>query len=164
LRSFAAIREKAGCRLVIAGDGPERATLESLARQLLPDGSYVFTGHIDAVERVYSALDIFALPSDTEQMPTSLMEAMAAGLPAVATDVGDVLRMVSAENLPFIVQRDTQTFSDALFRLVCDQADRNRIGDANRAMARAQFEISRMFRDYEVLFSACGGADISGAS
>jgi glycosyltransferase involved in cell wall biosynthesis len=164
LRAFAKVREKTDCRLVIAGDGPERAALEALARQLLPGGSYLFTGHIDAVERVYVALDIFALPSDTEQMPTSLMEAMAAGLPAVATDVGDVSRMVSTENQPFLVSRDTRAFADALFRLVRDQTDRNRIGAENRATARAQFDISRMYRDYERLFSPRRDADITCAN
>jgi len=153
LEAFASVREKADCRLVIAGDGPERAPLEAMARQLLPGGSYLFTGHIERVERVYSALDIFALTSDTEQMPTSLMEAMAAGLPVAATNVGDIMQMVTAENRSFIVPRETQLFADALFHLVRDGSARERIGGANGANAQTQFGIARMFRDYDALFS-----------
>ncbi|MGH6876179.1 MAG: glycosyltransferase family 4 protein [Rhizomicrobium sp.] len=162
LRAFASGREKTACRLVIAGDGAERTQLEALARQLLPEGSYVFIGQIDAVERVYGALDIFALSSDTEQMPTSLMEAMAAGLPVVSTDVGDVMDIVAAQNRPFVVPREGRQFAETLCRLATDEESRPSIGAANRAAAGARFGIARMFSDHDTLFSSLlnsGGAN-----
>jgi glycosyltransferase involved in cell wall biosynthesis len=153
LRAFASVREKTACRLVIVGDGPERASLEALARALLPDGSYAFTGRVDAVERVYAGLDIFALSSDTEQMPTSLMEAMATGLPAVATGVGDVEQMVSAENRPFVVPCEAPKFAAALSRLVGDEATRTLLGAANREIAQTKFATT-MFSGYDSLLSS----------
>lgn len=154
LRAFRSVLEDIPCRLMIAGDGPERGNLEEFARGTLPAESVVFTGHIEEVERVYACFDIFALSSDTEQMPTSLMEAMAAGLPVVATDVGDVPEMIGAPNRPFIVRRDDLLFADSLRRLVADPTARKTIGAANRAAAEANFSIARMFSRYDSLFQS----------
>jgi glycosyltransferase involved in cell wall biosynthesis len=154
LRAFRLVLEKTPCRLVIAGEGRDRAALERLAAETLPPESVVFTGHIREVERVYASIDIFALSSDTEQMPTSLMEAMAAGLPAVSTDVGDVSQMVAIASRPFIVPLDDNLFAQALHGLVTDRAIRTTIGAANRAAANSHFDIGRMFSDYDRMFSS----------
>ena len=154
LRAFRSVLQTAPCRLVIAGEGSQRVELEQMAREMLPADSFAFTGHIDEVERVYSSSDIFALSSDTEQMPTSLMEAMAAGLPVVSTEVGDVSEMLSAENRRYVMPRDDQAFSEALRQLVVDPAARKVIGSANRTVANASFGVSRMFSDYDALIAA----------
>ncbi|HEX3665463.1 MAG TPA: glycosyltransferase family 4 protein [Rhizomicrobium sp.] len=157
LRAFRTLREKMPCRLVIAGDGPERVALELLAAQTLPANSFAFLGHISSAERVYAALHIFALPSDTEQMPTSLMEAMAAGLPVIATDVGDVREMVSVENRPYVVPRDDELFSAVLFGLAGNASLRAAIGDHNRLVAEARFGIGHMTAAYDSLFETLSG-------
>jgi glycosyltransferase involved in cell wall biosynthesis len=154
LRAFRLVLEKTPCRLVVAGEGRDRAALEQLAGETLPPESVLFIGHIHEVERVYSSLDVFALSSDTEQMPTALMEAMAAGLPAVSTDVGDVSEMVAAANRPFIVPPNDSLFAEALHRLVTDPGMRRTVGAANREAANSHFEIARMFSDYDRLFSS----------
>ena len=83
--------------------------------------------------RYIRLFDIFALSSDSEQYPISLVEAMASGIPAVATDVGDVRNIVASENLPFIVSRDDEAgLADAIRKLANDAELRKRIGDANR--------------------------------
>jgi glycosyltransferase involved in cell wall biosynthesis len=156
IRAFAIVRRKCACRLVISGDGSERSTLEVLARNILPSDSYIFTGHVSQVEQVYPSLDIFALPSDTEQMPTSLMEAMASGLPIVSTDVGDVSNMITEENRRFVVPQDDELFADALFQLISDENTRKGLGEQNRAFALKRFDVETMFRNYDLLFeSAC---------
>src|SRR3546814_8642353 len=81
--------------------------------------------------------DIFALSSDSEQFPISLVEAMAAACPAVATNVGDVVDMVAPENRPFIVPAsDESAFSVALQKLANDTDGRGKIGSANQAKDR----------------------------
>jgi glycosyltransferase involved in cell wall biosynthesis len=152
LRAVKSVSEKIPCRLVVAGDGTRRDALERLAHTILRTNTFVFAGHIDAVEKIYSSLDIFALSSDTEQMPTSVMEAMAAGLPVVSTDVGDVSIMVSRENARFVVARDDRSFAEALGALLVDRNVRIAIGAANRAEANAKFRITAMFSAYDALF------------
>lgn len=76
-------------RLVVAGDGPERAALEELAARAVP-GRVTFTGNLAEPERVYHAVDVLVLSSASEGVPGVLVEAGLAGIPAAATDVGFV--------------------------------------------------------------------------
>ena len=93
-------------RLVIVGDGPERAALERLSRRARAGRAGGFAGHLADPAPLYAGFDIFALSSDTEQMPLSVLEAMASGLPVAATDVGDVAAMLAAENQAFVTPLD----------------------------------------------------------
>jgi glycosyltransferase involved in cell wall biosynthesis len=109
-----------------------------------------FAGHVDEVEKVLGWLDIFALSSDTEQMPNSLIQAMAAGRPVVAVDVGDVKEIVAPENRPFVVPRDdARQFRGGLERLLGDASERARLGRLNQARVREYFTEERMFNAYE---------------
>ena len=127
-------------RLAVVGDGPERASLERLAAELLPPGRVAFLGHTPDPAPAYRHMDIFALASDTEQMPLSLLEAMASGLPAAATAVGDVAGMLSPENRPLATPPGTAGLAASLALLASDPALRRRLGDANRARAQARFD------------------------
>lgn len=152
LDAFRLVRTRTPCRLLIAGDGPERQRLEALAESLSLREHVRFTGHADASERIYEALDVFVLSSDTEQMPTTVIEAMAAGLPVVATDVGDISQMVSNENLPFVVDRSEASLAEAILNLLDNPELRARIGAANRKTARNRFEERTMAAAYAALF------------
>ena len=138
-------------RLVIIGDGPERAGLEALAARLGLTHRVSFLGHIVDPAPLYTGFDVFALSSDTEQMPISVIEAMAAGLPVAATDVGDVRAMLSETNAPYIVPRDDAAFASCLATLLDDAALCARIGAANRARALQAFDQERMFAAYAAL-------------
>jgi glycosyltransferase involved in cell wall biosynthesis len=151
LRAFAALTSTA--QLVIAGDGPERAGLEALARSLGLGERVQFTGYIDDPAPLYAGFDVFALSSDTEQMPLSVIEAMASGLPVVATDVGDVRAMLAADNAPFVGRLDETDLTRSLAALLGDPMLRARIGAANQAKARAEFDQAVMFRAYGALWS-----------
>ena len=82
---------------------------------------------------------------------------MAAGLPVVSTPVGDVPRMVAAENAPFVTGGDEVLLRDALQALVSDADLRARVGAANRAKARAEFDEGAMIARYKALYAGAMG-------
>lgn len=144
-------------RLVIVGEGPERAALCAEAERL-GVRDLVLPGFLPRPADYVGLFDIFALSSDSEQFPISLVEAMAAGLPAVATEVGDVAAMVSPENRPFIrPPEDEAGLTAALGALIGDPALRRRIGAANRARAQERFRESVMVARYAALYGEAMG-------
>ncbi len=152
IRATALLRDKSPIRLVIVGDGTQRTSLQSLAADLGIGENVTFTGHIADPAHLYGSFDLFALTSDTEQMPYTVLEAMAAGLVVVATDVGDIKSMVSAENAPLIVGRNDQAVADAILRAVKEPAFVRRVGAANQARARRHYDQSAMFAAYAELY------------
>jgi glycosyltransferase involved in cell wall biosynthesis len=159
LRSFAASRAGADVRLLIVGDGPERRPLEETARQLEIETRVVFAGHVDAPEKVLGWFDLFAISSDTEQMPNALLQAMAASRAVVGVDVGDVKEMVAPENRRFIVPRaDEAGLATAIGTVLADQGLRMALGAANRAHVVATYDIDRMVERYRELFENALGA------
>ncbi len=152
LRAFAALVETTSARLVIVGDGPERAALSALAAELRITDRIEFAGHHHDTPAFYARFDVFALSSDTEQMPLSVIEAMASGLPIVATDVGDVRTMVAEENAPFITGLDEAPLAGSLRTLLSDLPLRRRIGHANLTKARREFDQAAMFAAHGALW------------
>jgi L-malate glycosyltransferase len=154
IRAVAALPPELRASLFIVGGGPERRSLERLAFELGVVNRICFVGDVAAPERVLGLFDIFALSSDTEQMPYAILEAMAAGLPVVATDVGDVRSMVAPENWPFIVRDASDSaLIAAIAELARDPRRRRVLGDLNQAKARRDFEVSAMRKRYEALFT-----------
>jgi glycosyltransferase involved in cell wall biosynthesis len=144
-------------RLVIVGEGPERAAIESTAAAMGIADRVVMPGFLGRPHRFVGHFDIIALSSASEQFPISVVEGMAAGLPVVSTPVGDVPRMVAAENAPFVTGGDEVLLRDALQALVSDAALRSRVGAANRAKARAEFDEGIMIARYKALYGAAMG-------
>jgi glycosyltransferase involved in cell wall biosynthesis len=104
-------------------------------------------------------MDMFALASDTEQMPLSVLEAMAAGLPVASTAVGDVALMLAPENRPLVVPRNDAALGAALARLAADPAWRRAIGTANRAKAARDYDHRVMLHAWSTLLTepeTCG--------
>jgi glycosyltransferase involved in cell wall biosynthesis len=152
LRAFRLVVVDVPARLVIAGDGPERPTLEQLTRDLGLSGLVRFAGHLDDPAALYRGLDVFALSSDTEQMPLSVIEAMASGLPVAATAVGDVAAMLAAENQAFVTPLVDAALAGAIAALARDAALRAGVGAANRAKAEAEFDQVAMVAAWGALF------------
>ena len=153
LRVFAGLGQKRPLRLVIAGDGAERPGLEALAQELGIADCVTFTGFVDQPETVLAALDMFALTSDTEQMPYSLIEAMAAGLPVVATDVGDVRAMLPEDQrMNVFAREDERGLTARLAQLIEAPEQRQRAGSAMARHAAAQYGIEVMIERYRRLF------------
>jgi glycosyltransferase involved in cell wall biosynthesis len=153
LRAFAMLGAGVAARLVVAGEGIERGALEGLAVRLGIADRVIFAGQV-MPEAVLGTFDVFALSSDTEQMPNALLEAMAASRPVAAVDVGDVKAIVSEENRGFIVPReDSAAFVAAIGRLLSDNAARKALGRKNRERAVAEFSQERMFAAYAEVFA-----------
>jgi glycosyltransferase involved in cell wall biosynthesis len=140
-------------RLAIAGEGPDRAAILAEAEQLGIAHRLIMPGFMRDPARFVGLFDIFALSSDSEQYPISLVEAMAAGLPAACTDVGDVRDIVTSENGPFIIAKDDEAgFADAIRKLASDADLRRQIGAANRALAIVEYGADKMFDRYRQLY------------
>ena len=152
ITAFAEVRARRPAHLVIAGDGPERTALERAVGDRGLFRHVTFTGQIAQPERILGAFDIFAVSSDTEQMPLSVLEAMAAALPVAATDAGDIMDMVAAENRQLVVGKTAPLLANALHRLLDDAGLRARLGAANRARALARYDEAQMFDAYERIF------------
>lgn len=159
VRGFAMTAYGEASRLVIIGDGPTRGDLIRVIVEHDLESRVLLPGHVQGAERFLGLFDIFAMSSDTEQMPLRLMEAMAAGLPAIATDVGDVKAMVSEPNRGLVVPRDNEAaFAAKLDGLLRDGQLRMGLGRANRAKAQHDFRFETMAAAWaELLDDALGG-------
>ena len=98
IRAVASIQKTKPCRLVIIGEGPERANLEQLAESLQLSGeSFQLPGFVDETEKYYREADVFVLPSKWEGLPNVVLEALSYGLPVVATDCSGGTREIFSE-------------------------------------------------------------------
>ncbi len=141
--------------LLIVGDGPERAALEARA---VP--GVEFAGAQSDVAPFLARMTHFAMSSDTEQMPISLVEAMASGLPVAATDVGDTKTMVCPENRPFVTPlEDADALAQSLVTLAADPTLCARLGMANAEKAISEYGLNAMAERYDTLFRERAGRE-----
>jgi glycosyltransferase involved in cell wall biosynthesis len=141
-------------RLLIVGDGPCRAELEHLINELGLSSRVHLLGERDDIPRVLRALDIFTLPSLGEGISNVILEAMATGLPVVATRVGGNPELVRDGVTGFLVaRRSADALAAALHRYVEDPLLVRRHGDAGRMRVVDEFSLSRMFAAYGDLYS-----------
>jgi glycosyltransferase involved in cell wall biosynthesis len=147
-------------QLVILGEGPERDALAALAVSLGVEHRVHLPGFVAKPEQAIGLFDVFALSSESEQFPISVVEAMAAALPVVAPDVGDVAEMVAEENRPFVTPpRDEAALANALRKLAADPKARAAIGAINREKARKAYDETHMIERYSRLYGAAMGLD-----
>ena len=142
-------------RLVIAGEGAERARLEARAREVGLIERVAFTGFVERPGSVLGALDVFVLTSDTEQMPISVLEAMAVGLPVLATEVGDLRLMLppsTRDGCLFGLDAEP-AFAARLAGLLAAPDECRRLGALNRERA-AEFSAAAMVARYDELLRA----------
>ena len=143
-----------GLTMWIVGDGSERPAAESQAAQLgLGPDRVRFLGRRSDVDRLLNAADFFVLPSDIEGLPMSVLEAMAHGLPIVATQVGGVPEIIDHDGNGLLVPAgDVAALAAAIHRVATDPALRRRLGDAGRERVSTAFSLSTMVRNYDEVY------------
>lgn len=153
-RLVAACSGLSDVHLVIVGDGPERLSLDALIR---PGERLHLVGHHTDPRPYLRCFDVFALSSDTEQMPLSVLEAMASGLPVVATDVGDIRAMLPPEQHPFLVSLGGDAVHHLAERLrrLCDAPElARRLGQDNRRHVAQHYDFSVMVGKYRDIYES----------
>jgi glycosyltransferase involved in cell wall biosynthesis len=129
---------------LVVGDGPHRAALADQAAALGLVGRVHFVGATDRVPDHLAAADLFVLPSLTEALPTVVIEAMAAGLPVVATAVGGVPEMVDHPGSALLVPpADPVRLAEAVSRVLSSPLQASAMGRSGRRIAAARFDIRR---------------------
>lgn len=142
-----------GVRLVLVGDGPARADLLALAQDLGISDRLEITGWKEKARDYLRGFDVFALPSRFEALPLAVPEAMLAGLPVVATNVGSLSEAVLDDKTGLLIPPgDENTLAHALRSLLEDPARRRRMGESGLRHARESFTIEAMVRSYQALY------------
>lgn len=153
LQALAAQRPRTDLMLLLCGEGEERGQLEAGARRLGIAGRVRFLGSRADIPELLAASDLFVLPSLYEGHPLSVMEAMAAGLPVLATAVGGVPEVVRPGETGLLVPPgDVAALAAAMGRLADDAGERLRLGREGARVAAERFDVSRMAAAYDGLY------------
>jgi glycosyltransferase involved in cell wall biosynthesis len=150
LQAHASLLEKfPSIQLWILGDGPERESLERSAREGVRAGSVRFFGHRQDARNLLPALDVYVNSSTYEGVSLSIVEAMAAGRPIVATRTGGNPEVVSDAVTGILVPaRDANALAASIESLVRDRDQAERLGAAGRKRAEEMFDFDRMIEYY----------------
>jgi len=137
---------------VLVGDGPLRLQLESEASSLGLAASAIFLGDRQDMQAVLASLDVAVNTSDSESLSNVILEAMAAGLPAVAYNVGGNSELLSQERGALIPAGQETAFADAVQNLLTDSARREQLGRNARQFAQENFSLDQVRQRYAELY------------
>jgi glycosyltransferase involved in cell wall biosynthesis len=140
--------------LLVIGDGSERTRLETLAHETGVAHAIRFLGHRDDARDVLAACDLYANSSISEGISLTILEAMAAGLPVVATHVGGTPEILDNTCGRLVPARDPQSLAAGIRTLASDPGLRRALGDAGRARVEERFTLDRMVREYRDAYFA----------
>ena len=139
------LRDVPDARIVIFGEGPLRPKLEQQIKQLRLERHVFLPGFRADVLGLIKSLDVFVMSSETEGLGTSLLDAMAAGRPCVATETGGIPEVVVGGETGLLVPpHDPPALARALTRMLTDAPLRQRMGEAGRKRVEAHFTVERM--------------------
>ena len=149
------LRRYPDAEFVLAGDGPRRHELETLACRLEIDSRVRFLGHCDNIPALLADSDAFVLPSLSEAFPNGVLEAMAAGLPVVASRVGGILELIEHQRTGVLVPPgDARALGYALLDLIGWDAHAAALGRAARHAVETRYSFERMVAAYERLYAS----------
>jgi L-malate glycosyltransferase len=153
LRIAAQIRQRMPhVEFVLVGDGPLRRELENEASTLGLGSSAIFLGDRQDMPAVLASIDVAALTSDSESLSNVILEAMAAGLPVVAYDVGGNSELLRDQRGLLVPAGNESAFADAMQSLLTDNARREQLGRSARQFAEENFRLDRVRQRYVELY------------
>ena len=163
LRAIASLRDRIPTlHCVLIGDGPERGAIEALADALGISDIVHLAGERTQPPNLHGLFDVSVLCSTTEAFPNSVLEAMAAARPVVATDVGGTPDAVHEGTTGLLVRpSDPSRLADAILRLYQEPALRAKLGNAARAAARAGYSAEAVIRQVETLYTRLAGRAVA---
>lgn len=151
---FEAARALEGVQVVLAGDGPERGRLQTLAEELGIASRVSFLGFRDDMTQLLVCSDVVVLPSLAEGLPLVVLEAMAAGAPLVATAIGGTDEaLVDGVSGLLVPPRDAAALAGAVTRVLADPQEARRRADAAAARVRAEFSADTMVARMESIYT-----------
>jgi len=135
--------------LIIVGDGPERSNIINMAKTLGLEKNIALLGKRQDIPEILNILDIFIIPSLNEGLPISMLEAMASGLPVIATDVGDIGKVINNEENGFLINsKNSHQLAERLEMLVNDSKLRHKLALKARETIEDHFSASAMTESY----------------
>ncbi|RMH59949.1 MAG: N-acetyl-alpha-D-glucosaminyl L-malate synthase BshA [Bacteroidetes bacterium] len=151
---FHRLREEGhAVKLLLVGDGPDRATAEHLARRLGVYEDVRFLGKQDPVEEILSIADVFLMPSGSETFGLAALEAMGCGVPVVCSHIGGLPELVVDGETGFLCPLgDIEAFTDRTRRLLVDEDLHRRMAEASLARAHGLFDVDRIVPQYEAYY------------
>lgn len=155
LRAFAQVANaRPGVRLVVVGDGPERARIEGIIRELRLQETVVLAGFRKEVAPCLREADVFLLTSRYEGISIALLESMQAGLPSICTAVGGMPETVLSGRTGLLVPSDDEDqLAQAMMRLVDSRSLREQMGRDSRAFFQREYSLSTMLGHYQELYA-----------
>ena len=153
IRAFALVRREVDAELVLAGDGPDRGPAEQLSRELKLDPHVKFLGKQDHIERLLPRMHALHLPSETEAFGLAALEAMACGVPPVATKTGGVPDLITQGVDGFMeTVGDIDAQARRLIELLTDGQLHARMAEAARKTAVERFDTQWIIPKYEAYY------------
>ena len=150
VRVFARVAERIGSRLLMIGDGPERPRAVELAHELGMSGRVAFLGTFPRIEDLLAVSDLFLLPSSKESFGLAALEAMASGVPVVASNIGGIPEVVSDGECGFLHDvGDVHAMADSAVKLLTDQELHARFAQCARTRAEAEFSETTVMPMYQ---------------
>ena len=149
IKIFSEVRKQVAAKLVMVGDGPEKAGAEQLARELGIQRDVLFLGNQDMMEELLPLADVFLLPSSSESFGLVALEAMSAEVPVVASNLGGLPEVVEHGVTGFLHDpRSIDGFVSSVLRLLRNERLRRSMGRRGRQVAREKFDVNDMVDRY----------------
>ena len=153
VRVFEGVLKELPARLLLVGDGPDRARIEQRCRQCGICDQITFIGNLPAVEEILVGADLFLLPSETESFGLAALEALSCEVPVIATEVGGLPEVVThGENGFLLPLGDVNAMVEAALELLRDEPRRRRFGAAGRRRALENFSESDVVERYRGVY------------
>lgn len=155
VRILAEVRKRVNARLILVGDGPDRADVERLCRELGVAEHVTFLGKQSALPEILSCADIFLLPSQQESFGLSALEAMSCGVPVIATNIGGIPEVLEHGETGYLAElADVDRMARYCIELLTNPKKLQIFSENARRRAVEKFDISLIVPKYEELYEA----------